>query len=173
MRVIHAGGKYYQVNFGMKGLILLNQNPKEIEQENNEFLLYSALISHQPSISLKEIRMIIDLLDNHPDFFPWLRKEMEESKINDLEIEELYGMAIGEMGISLSDFYTMTPMEIGMAYAGYIKRKEMNINLTRLAFANALEGNSQFIDLTDQEYEVGSEEERTETVQNLGIKEEE
>ena len=117
--------------------------------------------------------MVIDLLDNHPDFFSWLRKEMEESKINDLEIEELYGMAIGEMGISLSDFYTMTPMEIGMAYAGYIKRKEMNTNLTRLAFANALEGNSQFIDLTGQEYEVGSEEERKETFQNLGIKEEE
>lgn len=98
---------------------------------------------------------------------------MEESKINDLEIEELYGMAIGEMGISLSDFYTMTPMEIGMAYAGYVKRKEMNTNLTRLAFANALEGNSQFIDLTGQEYEVGSREEREETFQNLGIKEEE
>ena len=49
----------------------------------------------------------------------------------------------------------------------------MNTNLTRLAFANALEGNSQFIDLTDQEYEVGSEEERKETFQNLGIKEEE
>ena len=69
MRVIHAGEKYYWVNFGMKGLILLNQNPTEFERENNEFLLYSALISYQPFISLQEVRMVIDLLDNHPDFF--------------------------------------------------------------------------------------------------------
>ncbi len=173
MRVIHAGRKYYWVNFGMKGLILLNQNPKEIERENNEFLLYSALISHQPFISLQEVRMVIDLLGNHPDFFSELREEMEESKISDSEIEELYGMAIGEMGISLTDFYTMTPWEIEMAYAGYIKRKEMDVNLIRFAFTKALNGDSQFIDLTSQEYEVGSEEEREKTFQNLGIKEEE
>ena len=77
------------------------------------------------------------------------------------------------MGLSLNDFYTMTPMEVEMAYAGYIKRKEMDVNLIRFAFTNALNGDSQFIDLTSQEYEVGSEEERKETFQNLGIKEEE
>ena len=41
MRVIHAGGKYYQVNFGMKGLILLNQNPKvsrNIKKILNDFV---------------------------------------------------------------------------------------------------------------------------------------
>jgi hypothetical protein len=62
--------------------------------------------------------------------------DIKPNLLSYFEIEELYIKAIGEMGIALQDFYQMTPKEIDLAYEGYLRRKELEANLTKLAIAS-------------------------------------
>ena len=50
---------------------------------------------------------------------------------------------------------------------------EIEVNLNRLAFTRALNNNSNYIELLEKQYDIGSEKERMETFQNLGLREEE
>lgn len=159
----------------MKGIILLNQNLKESEQENTEFLFYCGLISHQPTISLQEVRAVLDfILINCPDFLNWLKQEAINSAMNELKIKELYQQAIGELGLSLNDFYAMTPEEIESAYQGFIYRKELEINLAKTAIIEGLQGNTDIIHLLKPlGYTIGDLKERKQVFTKLNIKEQE
>ena len=57
--IIFGDTKIYQLNFGMKSLIILNEYSDMIEQDNLTFLLYCGLVGSHPDIELDEIEGIV------------------------------------------------------------------------------------------------------------------
>lgn len=155
--------KIYEVNFGLKGLILYSQYSNQLAELNQpSFLLYCGLVSHYPDITLDEINHIISQCD--------LSLLTPPPYLSPFTAEGLYAKAVGEMGLDPSVVEKMTPKEIDLAYEGYLRRQETTANLTKLAVAEVLNNNTDLIRLTeDKGYTVGSEEERQETFKKLGI----
>lgn len=106
--------------------------------------------------------------------FPFLKNNQPLFHSSQEKVAELYSKAVGEMGIAPTDFFNMSEEEIDWAYEGYLRRKELDVNLIQLAVARALAGETELITLLEpKEYSVGSEEERVNVFKNLGIYEEE
>lgn len=171
--IIFGDTKIYQLNFGMKSLIILNEYSDMIEPDNLTFLLYCGLVGSHPNIELDEIEGIVQDLDNPLELGNILVEHIKENLISELKIAEYQQKAIGELGLTLNDFYVLTPEEIDNIYNGYMRREEIEVNLNRLAFTRALNNNADYIELLEKQYDIGSEEERMETFQNLGLREEE
>lgn len=155
--------RIYEVKYGLKGLIILRENLNTEMTEDLELLLYCGLIGQHPTITFQEVKEIIEECDlssisqprHLPSFF---------------EIEELYRKAIGEIGITPSNFFIMTPEEIELAYEGYMRRKETEANLIKLAIISSNDG--KLIRLTeDLGYSVGNENERNKVFKELNISE--
>lgn len=69
-----------------------------------------------------------------------------------------------------TDFFSSTPEEIELAYEGYLRRKETEANLTKLALLTLEDG--ELIRLTeDHGYAVGNLSERNECFAKLNIRE--
>lgn len=85
-------------------------------------------------------------------------------------LQGLYSQAVGEMGIAPSQFWQMTAEEVELAYEGYLRRQELTANLTKLAFIEALGGNTTPISLVGNKgYTIGDSQERAETFKQLGV----
>lgn len=153
--------KIYELKFGLKGLVLLSENLDILATEKLKFLLYCGLVSQQPDITFQEIQEIIDQCD---------LSFLEQPKvISQYEIQELYTKAVGEIGIAPTDFYTMTIEEIDLAYEGYLRKKETEANLYKIALMTA--GSDELIRLTkDKGYNVGNIKEREEFFEKLQIR---
>lgn len=88
-------------------------------------------------------------------------------------IEEWYKKGIGEIGLSLSTFYSLTPYELDLAYEGYMRRMELQANLTQLSMLNANNGTTKPIKIVqDKGYSLGSLKEREQVFKALHLKEE-
>ena len=155
--------KIYEFNFGLKGLIIMRENANLEMAKDKRFILYCGLISKQPTITFQEINEIINECDlSTLDITPTI--------LSIYEVEELYTKAVGEVGITPNDFYSMTPNEIELAYEGYLRRKETEANLTKMAIITSQ--NDELIRLTeDKGYSVGNKAEREEVFRLLNIKE--
>ena len=149
--------KIYEFKFGLKGLILMRENANLLVAKDKSFILYCGLICQHPDITFQEIDEII--------------KECDLSFLNTshytflsiYEVAELYTKAVGEIGITPTDFYTMTPHEIDLAYEGYLRRKETEANLTKTAILTSQDG--ELIRLTeDKGYTIGNKAEREENI---------
>lgn len=74
------------------------------------------------------------------------------------------------MGIAPSQFWQMTAEEVELAYEGYLRRLELTANLTKLAFIEALGGDTAPISLVENKgYTIGDSRERAETFKQLGV----
>ena len=155
--------KIYEFNFGLKGLIIMRENADLVMANDKRFILYCGLVSKQPAITFQEIDEIINECDlSNLDITPTI--------LSLFEVEELYTKAVGEIGITPTDFYTMTPHEIDLAYEGYLRRKETEANLTKMAIITSQD--SEIIRLTENKgYFVGSKAEREEVFRLLNIEE--
>ena len=153
----------YEVSFGLKALILYHNYSDQLARlERKQFLLYCGLITKHPQITFDEVNCIISQCD--------LTDLTEPPRISPCIIQGLYTKAVGEMGIAPSDFYQMTQEELDRADEGYLRRLEVNANLTKTAIAEVLSNNNELIRLTeDQGYTIGTEEERKNTFKFLGI----
>lgn len=158
MTTITYNNKIYPVNFGLKGLIILAELSYKLTGDKVQdlpFVLYCGLISHYPDISFSQIKEILQGNSDISLDIPAIPTQ--------LEVQELYTKAVGEMGISPNDFYQMTPQEIEWAYEGYLRRKETEANLMKIAF---MSDNDELIRLTeDKGYSIGNLEEREKTLQ--------
>lgn len=125
------------------------------------FILYCGLVGKQPNITFQEIDEIINECDlSHLN--------ISHNILSPNEVDELYIKAVGEMGIALNDFFSMSPGEIDLAYEGYLRKKETEANLTKIAIMTSQ--NDELIRLTeDKGYVVGSETERKEMFKILNI----
>ena len=64
----------------------------------------------------------------------------------------------------------MTAEEVELAYEGYLRRQELMANLTKLAFIEALGGNTAPISLVENKgYTIGDSQERTKIFKQLGV----
>lgn len=153
--------KIYELKFGLKGLVLLSENLDILATEKLKFLLYCGLVSQQPDITFQEIQEIIDQCD---------LSFLEQPKvISQYEIQELYTKAVGEIGIAPTDFYAMTIEEIDLAYEGYLRKKETEANLYKIALMTS--GSDELIRLTKNKgYNVGNIKEREEFFEKLQIR---
>ena len=155
--------KIYELKFGLKSLILLQENSNLVMAGDVEFLIYCGLICQHPDITFQEVREIIQECD--------LSAFSKPSNLLSLyEIKELYTKAVGEIGMAPSDFFNSTPEEIELAYEGYLRRKETEANLTKLAILTY--DSEDLIRLTeDLGYSIGSLSERDEVFKKLNIRE--
>lgn len=155
--------KIYEIKFGLKGLILLQEMSNSVMAEDLEFLVYCGLVSSQPDITFQEVREIIEECD--------LSSFSQPSNLLSIyEIGELYTKAIGEIGMAPSDFFSATPEEIDLAYEGYLRRKETEANLTKLALITC--DSEDLIRLTeDLGYSIGNLSERDKIFKELNIRE--
>lgn len=169
--IIRTPQKYFEVKFGLKGLSLLAQNSNLFEEQNTEFILYCGLISQHPDITNEEIALIKTAVDKD-NLMPGIMSAIPHPFTSFFDIGGLYTKAVGEMGIAPSEFFRMTPKEIEEAYDGYLTRKEIEANLTKLAIGSALKNKQEPIYLKeDKGYSNGSLRERQEMFQKLGINE--
>ena len=145
--------------------MLLNGKPNLNVEENADFILYCALLSNEPRITLNDLRDIpagqrIELA----------REILAEPRLTNEKINDLYLDAVGEIGISPNEVWSMTEEEINLAYEGYVHRQEFQANLMLLALHKAQDKSWKNIQiLEDRGYSIGSEEERREVFSNLGI----
>lgn len=155
--------KIYEFNFGLKGLIIMRENADLVMANDTRFLLYCGLVSRQPAITFQEIDEIIEECDLS-------KLDISPTILSLFEVEELYTKAVGEIGITPNDFYFMSPGEIELAYEGYLRRKETEANLTKMAIITSQD--DELIRLTeDKGYSVGNKAEREEVFRLLNIKE--
>ena len=156
--------KIYEFKFGLKGLIIMRENADLVMAKDMRFILYCGLISSHSAITFIEIDEIIQECDISKIDITTLHL------LSIYEIEELYTKAVGEIGIAPNDFYSMTPGEIELAYEGYLRRKETEANLTKMAIITSQD--DELIRLTeDKGYSVGSKAEREEVFRLLNIEE--
>lgn len=141
----------------------MRENADLVMANDTRFLLYCGLVSRQPAITFQEIDEIIEECDlSKLDISPII--------LSLFEVEELYTKAVGEMGITPNDFYSMSPGEIDLAYEGYLRRKETEANLTKMAIITSQD--DELIRLTeDKGYSVGNKAEREEVFRLLNIEE--
>lgn len=141
----------------------MRENANLVMANDTRFLLYCGLVSRQPAITFQEIDEIIEECDLS-------KLDINPTILSIFEVEELYTKAVGEMGITPNDFYSMSPGEIELAYEGYLRRKETEANLTKMAIITSQ--NDELIRLTeDKGYFIGNKAEREEVFKLLNIKE--
>lgn len=145
--------------------MLLNEKPNLNVEENSDFILYCALLSNEPCITLNDLRDIpagqrVELA----------RELLAEPQPTNEKINDLYSCAVGEIGINPNDAWAMTEEEIDLAYEGYVHRQEMQANLFLFALHKAQKQSWDNIHiLEDKGYSIGTEEERKKVFSNLGI----
>lgn len=162
-------GTFLLFKLGLKGLMYLADfscsNEAEIELEE---ILYAGIIGEQPWFPHKEVLEI--KLDSA------LRNRIEAIKItlpSQKTIEEWYRRGIGEIGLPLSTFYCLTPYELDLAYEGYLRRAELNANLSKLVSFQINNKDHELIKIVPEKtYSLGSLEERENVFKYLGIQEE-
>lgn len=154
--------KIYEFKFGLKGLIIMRENADLVMAKDMRFILYCGLISSHSAITFEEIDEIIQECDISKIDITTLHL------LSIYEIEELYTKAVGEIGIAPNDFYSMSPDEITLAYEGYLRKKETEANLIKLAVISS--DDESLIRLTeDKGYSIGNQAERDEVFKLLKI----
>lgn len=175
MKSIKAGNRIFWLKFGLKSLITLDDFSYSNRQEENTIKFYLAL--NEPSLSIKEAEEIMSQLDC--DVEELLDEVMRDSlggAIDDTsalsikeQVEELYSLAVGQCGISPQVFFDLTPHEIELIYLGYLKNKELEVNLNALALRRSKLKESQPINLFGEECSPSTMSKRKETFSSLGI----
>lgn len=163
--MILKGETYYIFKLGLKGLGLLSQK-SFINEDDLEFVLFCGLVGQHPDISIREIQQIKQNLSKEQiDFI------LNFSIVSPYELAEAYSKC-GEIGISPSEFFLLTPEEADELYEGFLRRKELEGNIALIAINQSKNNPSELIEFFEQkDYEVGSIEEREHTFKTLGINE--
>ena len=170
MEFMEINGKIYVFKFGLKGLILLSKLPKIDVEKNFKYVVFAGLLSDNPNITLREVEALISEMNEEQLNSLKVFAKIFLLSLNELEVAELYAKAVGEIGIQPSDFYSMSVEEINWAYEGYLRKKEVEANLTMTAINYSKANEKELIRLTeDKGYELGSMEERRATFEALGI----
>ena len=79
---LNINGKIIPLKIGLKGSILLNQEPNLNVETNPDFVLYCALIANDPSITVDDLRAIPagDRIELAREILTWPRPTAEKVK---------------------------------------------------------------------------------------------
>lgn len=145
--------------------MLLNGKPNLNVEENADFVLYCALLSNEPHITLNDLRDI-----PAGQRVQLARELLAEPRPTNEKIKDLYSQAVGEIGINPDNAWSMTEEEIDLAYEGYAYRQEMFANLILISLRQYKNNSWTKIKLIeDRGYSIGTQEERIEVFTKLGI----
>ena len=160
---IVINGVTYQLKIGLKGLMYLQSLP----YYSDEDVFIASLITLH-SVSVVEARNLYNPVnDDYLNYKPYLSEQV--SSFFNEDLRDLYSRAVGEIGISPAICLQMSPDEINLAYKGYLRRKELEANLYKLAMVEALAGNHSQIQIVEpDEYIQGTQHERELTFKKLG-----
>lgn len=163
--MILKGETYYIFKLGLKGLGLLSQK-SFINEDDLEFVLFCGLVGQYPNISIWEIQQIKQNLSKEQ-----IDSILNFSIVSPYELAEAYSKC-GEIGISPSEFFLLTPEEADELYEGFLRRKQLEGNIALIAINQSKNNPSELIEFFEQkDYEMGSIEEREHTFKTLGINE--
>lgn len=151
---------------GLKELIYLAKL-SDINEVSESDIIYAGIKREQPQFPYGEISSLTIPRELH-DSIKAIKLPTSET------IEEWYKKGIGEIGLSLSTFYCLTPYELDLAYEGYLRRQEMQANLIKLAVLEAQKDNNNLIKIVpERKIFRGSLTERENIFKQLNIQEEE
>lgn len=160
-KAIQINDKTLYIKPGLKGLIQLAKISNLNEAEHFEqIILWGLWPQEVPQLTIEEKKQLaraimLDIEIPHP-----------------AQIEEWYSQGLGEIGLPLSTFNSLTPYELDLAYLGYLRRMELSANSTQLAVLHGLAHNTTPISLVPpREITRGSLEERKAVFKNLRIEE--
>lgn len=145
MKFIKMNDRIYQFNFGLKDLIALEEFSNIYDEEEMKIIKFYLALNDN-NLTFQEVKQIISQLKFDVDKF--LTEVLEDSiggvaptaapsipSIVD-QCEELYQLAVGQMGLPPQDVWKMTPKEIELAYKGYLQNKELDIKVNILSKYN-------------------------------------
>ena len=96
----------------------------------------------------------------------------EYAEINETTYNELFTKGVGEVGLSVQEFNSMTPAELDLIYRGYLKKKELEANCMLIALRKSKDNKANLISLLGGDgYNYISETERNEVLKTLEIEE--
>ena len=163
--MILKGETYYIFKLGLKGLGLLSQK-SSINEDDLEFVLFCGLVGQHPDISIREIQQIKQNLSKEQ-----IDSILKFSIVSPYELTGAYSKC-GEIGISPSEFFLLTPEEADELYEGFLRRKELECNLLLIAINQSKNRPQELVSfIGNKGYEIGSQKEREHTFQALGINE--
>lgn len=172
----------YQVKFGIMSLISifkLSYIEDEKELLKQKFCISQVARLDNTLLTFEEKEKLFDkfITDN------FSRKMIEEvlseatvlalgdyQGINEILYDELYIKAVGEIGLSINEFNSITPAELDLAYCGYLKRQELIANCQLIAIRKSKDSNANLISLLGGDgYNHISDTEREEVLNTLNL----
>lgn len=172
----------YQVKFGMKSLITLPKlsyikDMKELLKQ--QFCLSEVTRLDNTPLNYQEKMNFFEEFVNDTYSAEIMRDVLSEAKslafgeyveINEIIYQELFTKAVGEIGLSVNEFNSITPAEIDLAYCGYLKRKELEANCQLIALRKSKDSKANLISLLGGNgYNYISETERKEVLNTLNL----
>ena len=176
--IIKNESQVLSIKFGTLSLILLEDFLNIDSDEKSHAMFVSSIINNADGsfLSQEEKEKIYknnSILRN--SLKELLQTAVKESlgdykEFSKEEFKELYSIAIGEIGISPSEFYMMSPHEVDLAYKGYINRKEFECNNMLIALRKNKDSNANLVSyLGGEGYNRSTLVERKNTFDALGI----
>lgn len=176
--IIKNESQVLSIKFGTLSLILLEDFLNIDSDEKSHAMFVSSIITNADGsfLSQEEKEKIYqnnNILRN--SLKELLQTAVKESlgdykEFSKEEFKELYSIAIGEIGISPSEFYMMSPHEVDLAYKGYINRKEFECNNMLIALRKNKDSNANLVSyLGGEGYKRSTLVERKNTFDALGI----
>ena len=96
--------------------------------------------------------------------------EAESPTISKEIFEQLFEKAVGEIGLNIDEFYSMSPHEIDSAYHGYLMRQQLEANCFLIALRKSQDNKATLISLLGGNgYSESTQTEREKTFKALGI----
>lgn len=173
---IKANNRIYQLKFGLNALMALDDFVNIDEQEKIVIKFYLALGDSSLTLSDAEDIMAELNCDIEALLDEVLKESLGVEKIDDShslsikeQVEELYQLAVGQLGISPQVFFDMTPHEIELCYRGYLSGKELDTTLSVIAARKSKDPEVTSIDIMGDGYKLSSIAKRKETFSSLGI----
>lgn len=172
----------YEVKFGIKSLIRLNKDlyisdrTKLLEQR---FYLSDVSELDGTHLTNSEKRDFFHKNINDAASAQWLDDALSEAetvamgeyeKIDEDIYNRLFELLVGQVGIDIQSFNSMTLAEIDLVYRGYLKRKELEANCILLAIRKSKDKKAtKFTLLGGNGYNYISDTEREEILKTLSI----
>lgn len=161
---ITIDGKIFQLKIGLRGIIYL----QSLSQYDESDVFVASIITLNQLSQLDAKNLYSQAGEDYKSIQPLLGEEVSSFLYTD--VRDLYSRAVGEIGINPAVFFQMSPDEVELAYQGYLKKKELEANLTKLAVIQALANDRSQIQIAEpSEYTVGITQEREHTFSRLGM----
>lgn len=169
--IVFVDNKFLDIKFGLFYLMRLQKFSKEYS--DREFIEQLSSLFGISELIRKEDWLEAFNQSFSPDVNPKVNSfvEMIDYVQKEQDFSSLYSSGVGEMGLPPDVFYFMTPAEIDLAYQGYLKKQELQANLTILALRKARDKEAKLFNLLGGEgYSVISSIEREQQLKALGLK---